>query len=417
MTDNTTEPDSSKKTRGRRGDGGLYWSEKRQRWIAEATVGYAPSGKRVVKKASGRTKTEAKNKLKEILRDLYDGTVTNSPNYTVADAVGDWLAYGLPKRGRATIERYRIMANVHVVPSLGGRKLRELSADDVDRWLAEKAKTVSTSYLADLHSMLRRVVGRAQARDKVKRNVVLLCGIPQGQPGRKSKALTYAQAEALLTAAEGRRLYAYVVLSLLVGARTEELRGLTWNHVDLDGRPDADPPVPPSIMVWRSVREGGDTKTKKSRRTLALPKRCVDALKAHREAQRLEREAAGDKWQEHGLVFASLVGTEQDAHNVRRQFRDILKRAELDPNAWTPRELRHSFVSLLSDAGMPTERISLLVGHNGTAVTEVVYRHQLRPVLQDGAQMMDQIFPDEGKSAAPDPGSGEVDTDRPSPPD
>lgn len=56
-------------------------------------------------------------------------------------------------------------------------------------------------------------------------------------------------------------MYAYVVLSLLIGARTEELRALTWSHVDLEGKPDANPPVPASIMVWRSVRASGDTKT------------------------------------------------------------------------------------------------------------------------------------------------------------
>lgn len=161
----------------------------------------------------------------------------------------------------------------------------------------------------------------------------------------------------------------------------------------MTGRPEDDPAVAPSIMVWRSVREDGDTKTRKSRRTLALPKRCLDALKAHQALQRRECELAGDKGQDHGLVFPSLVGTEQDAHNVRRQFRSIVKRAGRDPSAWTPREIRHSFVSLLSDAGMSTERIALLFGHNGTAVTETVYRHQLRPVVQDGAQMMDRIFP------------------------
>ena len=57
-----------------------------------------------------------------------------------------------------------------------------------------------------------------------------------------------------------------------------------------------------------------------------------------------------------------------------------------------PRELRHSFVSLLSDAGVPLERISQLVGHSGTTVTELVYRHQLRPVIQTGAIVMDQLF-------------------------
>lgn len=62
------------------------------------------------------------------------------------------------------------------------------------------------------------------------------------------------------------RPYAYVVLSLLVGVRTEEARALRWDDVDLEGGdPDADPPVPPMSM-WRSVRAHGDTKTKKFRR-------------------------------------------------------------------------------------------------------------------------------------------------------
>ncbi|MFC6881206.1 tyrosine-type recombinase/integrase [Actinomadura yumaensis] len=65
----------------------------------------------------------------------------------------------------------------------------------------------------------------------------------------------------------------------------------------------------------------------------------------------------------------------------------------LDPDYWTPRELRHSFVSLLSDNGMPLDKIALLVGHSGTQVTEKVYRQQIRPVIQDGAQAMDLIFP------------------------
>jgi integrase len=67
--------------------------------------------------------------------------------------------------------------------------------------------------------------------------------------------------------------------------------------------------------------------------------------------------------------------------------------AGLDPADWTPRELRHSFVSLMSDAGVPIERISRLVGHSGTTVTETVYRKQIRPVITYGAEAMDRIFP------------------------
>ena len=66
----------------------------------------------------------------------------------------------------------------------------------------------------------------------------------------------------------------------------------------------------------------------------------------------------------------------------------------IDPGQWTPRELRHSFVSLLSDNNVPLERISLLVGHKSTVVTELIYRQQIRPVLQDGAEVMDSIFSD-----------------------
>jgi integrase len=151
--------------------------------------------------------------------------------------------------------------------------------------------------------------------------------------------------------------------------------------------------VPPHVEVWRSVREGGDTKTERSRRTLALPERCIEALPKHRALQAAERLAAGERWQETGLVFTTAVGTKMDAANVRRDFRRALRLVPgLDPKEWTPRELRHSFVSVLSDAGVPVEDISQLVGHSGTTVTELVYRHQLRPVIQTGAKVMDRLF-------------------------
>ncbi|MEV4383117.1 tyrosine-type recombinase/integrase [Streptosporangium sp. NPDC049644] len=172
----------------------------------------------------------------------------------------------------------------------------------------------------------------------------------------------------------------------LIGARTEELRALVWSELDLGGKPNTD--TPPWIAMWCSVREGGDTRTRKSRRSLALPRRCVEALREHRAQQGREREAAGAKWQENDLVFASLVGTPLDSHNVRRAFRKIVKDAGPPAKDWTPREMRHGFVSPLSGSGIPLEDIARLVGHSGTAV----YRKQIRPVLLGGAEAMDRIF-------------------------
>lgn len=379
-----------------RGDGGLSWDNSRQRWVASLTVGYTPAGKRVVRRARGRTKTEAKNKLDRLVRDHADGTLTESGNLTVAGAVDDWLAYGLAGRAESTKENRRIMVETHVKPFLGARKLRELTAEDVDKWLADRAMVLSTSTLQRVRSLLSQVIARAQARDKVKRNVVLLCACPVGLGGRPSKALTLTQAEELLKAAtqfQTSAIRAYVVVSLLTGGRTEEMRALTWDNVDLVGAPDANPPIPASIRVWRSIRVSGDTKTRLSRRTLAMPQRCVDVLTEHREVQAIARKRAGESWQDLNLVFSTRKGGELAAGNVRRAFRLIAETAGLEPKEWTPRELRHSFVSLLSDSGVPIEHISRLVGHKGTGVTELIYRHQITPVMVEGATAMNDLFP------------------------
>lgn len=382
-------------TRRSRGDGGVHYSDSRERWIATAHVGFSADGKRIVKKVSGRTKTEAKNKLKEILRDLDDGHGVQGHKFTVEDAIRDWLEHGLSGRDPKTIASCQFLAQRHVIPGLGRRRLRELTADDVDRWLTKEAQIVSTSTLSKMMSILRRSIQRQMARDRVKRNVALLCELPKGQAGRPSKSMTLDQAKALLAAADGSTLNAYISLSLLTGARTEELRALTWASVDLVGDPESKPPLPPNVQLWRSVRATGDTKTKSSRRTVRLPIRCVEALTRHRAAQSAVRERAGDRWEEHDLVFTTWHGRQLDAANVRRGFRRVLAEAGLDPKAWTPRELRHSFVSLMSDAGVPLEEIARLVGHRGTIVTEAVYRKQLRPVITEGAETMDRIFASE----------------------
>jgi len=112
----------------------------------------------------------------------------------------------------------------------------------------------------------------------------------------------------------------------------------------------------------------------------------------HRARQARARLRA-ESWTDDGVVFATAAGTTMDAANVRRDFRRALKAVSgLDPREWTPRELRHSFVSLLSQWGLGIEDISRLVGHSGTHVTELVYRHELRPVIQTGATAMDSLF-------------------------
>lgn len=368
------------------GEDSIYWDESKQRWVGAVSLGYSPSGKRRRPKVYGRTKTEVRGKLRELRKELEVGEKTPA-NYTVADAVGDWLARGLKGRDPATVIKNRILAEQHIVPLLGRAKLRELTADDVDDWLDNRAEVLASSSLRMVLSILRRSIDHAMRRDKIRRNVTLLVEVPEGQSGRPSKALTLEEARAVLEAARRSRLHAYVVLSLLVGVRTEEARPMTWRHVHL--RPANG--VPPHVEVWRSVRRHGDTKTRKSRRTLKLPALVVEVLEEHRRQQQDERVAYGLLWDSSDLVFATTSGQELDAANVRRAFRSIVKAAGLDAE-WTPRELRHSFVSLMSDHGIPVEQIARVVGHSSSTTTEVVYRKQLRPVITEGADTMDVIF-------------------------
>ena len=61
-------------------------------------------------------------------------------------------------------------------------------------------------------------------------------------------------------------------------------------------------------------------------------------------------------------------------------------------DSWTPRELRTTFVSLMSHQGVAIEEIARLAGHATTRTTEIVYRRELRPIITTGAEIMDQLF-------------------------
>jgi integrase len=387
----------SGKRRGR-GEDSIYWDSAKDRYVGAVSLGYSASGARVRKKVMGRTKTEVRDKLRELHAQV-DSGVRPRRGYTVGDALDDWLSVGLDGLAPSTVTLYRDTIAKALREELGSVKLTVLTAGAVQKALASLAEQRSTRTVQIAHNVLVRAIRHAERDDLVGRNVAALVKPPKGQlGGRPSKSLTLEQAVSLMAAARGTRLEAYVVLSLLSGMRTEEARALRWDHVVawVSGQwvPVAEAGFDHeqvAVFVWRAERAGGDTKTPESRRTLALPRKCVEALREHRVRQAQDRLAAGPLWRDHGLVFASAVGTPMDDHNVRRMFRVITEEAGRG-TGWVPREMRHTFVSLLSARGVPVEAIALLAGHNQTATTELVYRHQIVPALTRGAEVMDQIF-------------------------
>jgi integrase len=342
----------TKTSRRGRGEDAIYFAAAKNRYVGSVSLGFGPDGKRIRRKVFGKTKQEVRDRLKALHQEM-DAGVKSSKTYTVREAVDNWLREGLD----GTSERTRTLYEGLLGPLLeviGNRPLRVLSASDVRAALSRLTDRYSTRSLQITRNSLERAIRHAEGDDLVGRNVAALVNAPQGRTARPSKSFTLEQAKALLAAAEGTRLYAYVVLSLLAGIRTEEARALRWDHVvtwvdDAAGwQPVTSAGFDPSragedrfaIYVWRSDREGGDTKTEKSRRTLALPGRCVEALHRQQKLQEGDRLMAGELWQEHGLVFASRVGTPLSANNVIRAFRVITKKAGLGED-WAPREMRH----------------------------------------------------------------------------
>ena len=385
------------KRRGQ-GEDSICWDSSKNRYVGAVSLGFSASGRRIRRKVTGRTKAEIRDKLRELHQEV-DSGLRPKRTYTVDDALDDWLAQGLDDVSARTVTLYKGTIAPALRAQLGTVKLRELTAGDVQNALTALASRTSTRTVQISHNVLVRAIRYAERDGLAARNVAALVKSPKGRrAGRPSKSLTLEQATTLMDAARGTRLEGYITLSLLTGLRTEEARALRWDHVVAWVGSQWQPVTEAgfdheklAVFVWRSDRAGGDTKTAKSRRTLALARRCAAALREQKTRQAADRLAAGPLWQDRNLVFASTIGTPLDDHNVRRQFRKITESAGLG-STWVPRELRHTFVSLLSAHGVPVEAIAVLAGHNQTATTELVYRHQIVPALTRGAEVMDQIF-------------------------
>ena len=75
----------------------IYWDPAKKSYVGAVSLGYAPNGKRRRPKVDGKTTTEVRNKIRDLKKEVQTG-VKAPANYTVADAVNDWLERGLKGR-------------------------------------------------------------------------------------------------------------------------------------------------------------------------------------------------------------------------------------------------------------------------------------------------------------------------------
>jgi integrase len=226
------------------GQGSVYEDKHNGTWVASLTI-RLPDGtrKRRTARARARTKSEANAKLRELLQDQAEG-IESSATYTVQKAVDAWLDRGLSGKAPRTVELYRGRL-AKVTELIGTRPLATVKPDEIQDVLTKIGEDTSTRNVQITHNCLTRAFDHAQRNRRVNWNAAKLAERPEGKgKGRPSNALTPEQATALLDAAKGTRLHAYIVLSLMTGIRTEEARALRWDHIGLEAG---------TFAVWRSV--------------------------------------------------------------------------------------------------------------------------------------------------------------------
>ena len=121
-----------------------------------------------------------------------------------------------------------------------------------------------------------------------------------------------------------------------------------------------------------------------------LPRLAVRHLQEHKKRQDAERQALGEAWRDHGLVFASSIGTPVEPRNVNRRWDELRRRAGLD---WLRlHDLRHGCATLLLAKGVPDRVIMEVLGHAEIGVTMNTYAHVLPVLRQEAADAIDELF-------------------------
>jgi integrase len=164
---------------------------------------------------------------------------------------------------------------------------------------------------------------------------------------------------------------------------------LRWDDIDLGSR---------QLHVRRAVQrvdgnlQIAEPKTPSALRTVVLSQFAVRHLQEHKKRQDAERLALGDAWQEHGLVFASSIGTPIEPRNVNRRWDELRQRAGLD--GLRLHDLRHGCATFLLAQGVPARAIMDVLGHAEIGVTMNTYAHVLPVLRQEAADAIDELFGD-----------------------
>jgi integrase len=275
-----------------------------------------------------------------------------------------WRLYAEPNLARSTKNYYAALWDKHVLPRLGGMRLRQLSPQVVDSFAAELRKAgVGDPTIRKTLSVLQSVLGRAVVWRYIAVNPVAAVKKPTQRRARAVQPFAPASVEKVRAhLLQSNRLGDATLVSVLAyaGLRPGEALALRWGN--LRGR---------TLVVERAIALGEEKDTK-NRRNRSV--RLLDAVATDLAEWRLASGRPGDG----ALVFPNRRGTAWDDFDWRnwrkRVFGPAAKAAGF--TGVRPYDLRHSFVSLLIAEGKSVVEVAQQAGHSPT-MTLNTYGHVL----------------------------------------
>lgn len=330
-------------------------------WLAR----WRDDANRQRKRSFGR-KVDADRFVTQVEADLMRGQyVDPSDRTTVTEYARRWASMRVHRP--TTARRVSSLIETHIADRpIGGRRLSAVLPSEVQAWASERAAVLAPTTLRNLVGLLRSVYASAVLDRLVASSPVIRLTLPSAHRERVVP-LTVDQVRALGKAMPDRNA-AMVITQAGLGLRIGELLALRVEDVNY---------LRKTVRVEWQIAPGSkvrsEPKTRRSRRTIPLPKVVADALTEHVRAF----PPAED-----GTLFTTRFGApyRHDYYGARI-FIAAARRAKL-PAGTTPHDLRHHYASVLLAQGESVVAVAERLGHENAALVLSTYGH-LMPDSED----------------------------------
>lgn len=385
-----------KKPRKANGEGTIYQcmsktSKHYKKWIGQITTGLTPEGKTKRKSVYGKTRTEVKEKLKDLMAEMDKGIdLHRQGQYTFLDWLVTWMVeYKSMKLRLSTWENYKINICTHVCPALKHIPIKDLRADDIQRLYNKmKSNKKASATIRRCHQIIHSCLKQAVDNRLISWNPAEATELPKLE-GREVRAMTCEEMNKFLEVLGDNRWGAAFLTLLGTGLRKGELLGLRWQDVDLENN------IMKVLHSLAKTKAKGlvldETKTEKSKRTIPLPGMVAEAIQKHRIQQIQVKLAAGKKLKDNDLVFCNSKGTPIFPRNFTRKFYELKEKANI-PKEVNLHALRHTFATRLLEEGESLKVVQELLGHTNIATTGNIYSHVSPDIKRKAADKMNNLL-------------------------